>query len=191
MLPVSHVRARIGVRALLAPVRRVGVVVGVAVGLIASHAWAQAPSPSPTPAPSPSGTNEPSLPSVITPLRTPQSPGPPISSYPVEFFGLLAPSAQRGPFALTPSISISEEFNDNIFADNQNRQWHFITNISPVITLSLNQPSYQLSPGYTFTSQIYAKESSLNRVFESQTFLATGSYLAAQGLTFTASDSFV
>jgi hypothetical protein len=164
--------------------RRVGtgVVVGFVVGLIACHAWGQEPSPSGT-------RDQPPAPVIGLPPTLP-SPGPPLSAYPLELFGLLAPPSQRGPMTLFPSISISEEYNDNVHLDNQNRQWDFITNISPAITLAINQPSYQLSAGYTFTGQLYAREPNLNQVFQSQNFVANGSYGGERGLTLTASDFF-
>src|SRR2546422_8037763 len=47
--------------------------------------------------------------------------------------------AQRGPVTLTPSISVSEEYNDNLFFNNQDRQRDFITGFSPTITLFVNR----------------------------------------------------
>jgi hypothetical protein len=104
--------------------------------------------------------------------------------------GLLAPPAERGPVTLTPSISISEEFNDNIFSDNQNRQWDFITSFSPALTLYVNRPDYRLSAGYSFSADLYARESSLSNAFATQTFVATGLYQLTRGLTVTASEAF-
>jgi hypothetical protein len=103
--------------------------------------------------------------------------------------GLLAP-AQRGPLTLLPSISVSEEYNDNVHVDNRNREWDFITNISPAITLSVNRPSYQLSAGYSFSSALYARGTLPNEAFQSQNFIGSGSWQAAQGLTLSATDSF-
>ena len=39
----------------------------------------------------------------------------------------------RAPITLLPSITISEEYNDNILLDNRNRQWDLITGITPAI----------------------------------------------------------
>jgi hypothetical protein len=91
---------------------------------------------------------------------------------------------------LTPSISISEEFNDNIFSDNSNRQWDFITSFSPALTLYVNRPEYQLSAGYSFSADVYARDSSLSNAFARQNFVATGLYQLTRGLTLTASDGF-
>jgi hypothetical protein len=41
--------------------------------------------------------------------------GAPITAYLLELLGLLATPTRGAPIVLTPSISISEEYNDNIF----------------------------------------------------------------------------
>src|SRR5437899_10117650 len=120
---------------------------------MASHAWGQEP-------PRGGARDQPPAPTT-GPAPTAPSPGPPPSAYPLELFGLLAPPAQRGPVTLTPSISVSEEYNDNLFVDNRNRQWDLITGFSPAITLYVNRPSYQLSAGYTFTGELYERQSRL------------------------------
>lgn len=101
-----------------------------------------------------------------------------------------APPAERGPVTLRPSISVSEEYNDNVSLNNQTRQWDLITGFSPAITLFVTRPSYELRGGYSFTAELYERESHLNNAFDRQNFVATGLYRAARGLTLTASDSF-
>jgi hypothetical protein len=164
--------------------RRVGtgVVVGIVVGLLASHAWCQEPTPSGT-------KDQPSPPVTAAPPSSPTS-GLPIASYPVQLLGLLAPPAQRGPLTLMPSIGISEEYNDNVHSDNQNRESDFITNFSPTITLSVNRPGYQLSAGYSFSAALYAEGTQPNEAFQSQNFIGSGSWQVTRGLTLSASDSF-
>src|SRR5258705_9674838 len=61
-----------------------------------------------------------------------------LTSYPLELLGLLGP--KRGGITLTPAIFLSEEYNDNINSDNQDRVWDFITNIGPALTLIINRP---------------------------------------------------
>lgn len=118
------------------------------------------------------------------------SPGPAIASYPLELLGLLAPSAQRGPITLLPSIAVSEEYNDNVFLNNQNRQWDFITGVSPGIMLFVNRPSYRLSGGYTFTAEMYDRESRLSNAFKHQNFIFNGVYEGTRGLSLTVSDAY-
>src|SRR6267142_5162420 len=116
--------------------------------------------------------------------------GPPITAYPAELLGLLAPPAERGPLTLRPSIAVSEEFNDNVRLNNQTRQWDVITRFSPALTLTVTRPSYQLTAGYTLSSELYAKESDLSDAFKNQAFVATGVYRGMRGLTLTVADSF-
>lgn len=145
--------------------------------LIASLSWGQETPPS---------TRD--QPPVTEPAPALPTPGPSIAAYPLELFSLLLPA--RGGVTLTPSIAISEEYNDNIFSDNQNRQWDFITNATPGITLVVNRASYQLGAGYASSGQIYARESRFNSALESQHFVAFGSYRPTPQLTLTGSDSF-
>ena len=91
---------------------------------------------------------------------------------------------------LTPSISVSEEYNDNIFSDNRNRQWDFITGFAPALMLSVNSPSYQLTAGYSFSADLYAREDRLSNALDTQNFVATGLYRLTPVLTLTASDAF-
>src|SRR2546422_10486149 len=98
--------------------------------------------------------------------------------------------AQRGPVTLTPSISVSEEYNDNLFFNNQDRQRDFITGFSPTITLFVNRPSYQVSGGYSFTAELYERESRLNNALNRQNFFGTGLYRATPRLTLTASEPY-
>ena len=149
---------------------------------MASHARGQEPPPG-RPA------DQPPAP-VTEPSPGLQRPGPPVGAYPLELLGLLAPPAQRGPVTLTPSISVSEEYNDNLFLNNQNRQWDLITGFSPTITLFVNRPSYQVSGGYSFTAELYERESRLNNALNRQSFLASGLYRATPRLTLTASDTY-
>jgi hypothetical protein len=114
----------------------------------------------------------------------------PIGAYPLELLGLMAPPALRGPVTLMPSLSVSEEFNDNIFSDNQNRAWDFITSFVPALTLYVNRPDYQLSGGYSFSADVYARESRLTNGFARQNLVATGLYRLTQGLTLTVAEAF-
>src|SRR5438034_3965257 len=159
---------------------RAGGNVRPAICLIVSHAWGQEPRPGgpreqpPEPGPSP----------------TAPSPGPPPAAYPLELLGLLAPPPQRGGVTLTPSITVSEEYNDNIFLNNQPGQWDLITGVTPAMTLYVNRRSYRLSGGVSFTGELYQRESRFNDAFKSQNFVANGFYQAAPQLALTAFDSF-
>src|SRR5437899_3170130 len=146
---------------------------------MASHARGQEPPPG-RPAEQPPPVTEPA----------PGLQRPPVGAYPLELLGLLAPPAQRGPVTLTPSISVSEEYNDNLFFNNQDRQRDFITGFSPTITLFINRPSYQVNGGYSFTAELYERESRLNNALNRQNFFGTGLYRATPRLTLTASETY-
>jgi hypothetical protein len=135
------------------------------------------------------GTEEPAPTVERQPI--PESVAPSLGAYPLELLGLLGAQARRGGLTLTPSIAVSEEYNDNVDANNQFRQWDFITNFSPAVMLFITQPTYELTAGYSFTAAIYAREPSRNTAFDSQNLLASGLYRLTPGLTVTASDSFV
>src|SRR5438093_2636263 len=147
---------------------------------MASHALGQEPPPG-----RPAG--QPPAP-VTEPSPAPQRP--PVGAYPLELLGLLAPPAQRGPVTLTPSISVSEEYNDNLFLNNQDRRRDFITGFSPTITLFVNRPSYQVNGGYSFTAELYERESRLINALNRQSFIGSGLYRATPGVTLTASETY-
>lgn len=147
-----------------------GAIVGIAICSMAPHAWAQRGDAAVESAPLP-------------------TPGPSMTSYPLELLGLLAPAAQRGPLTLLPSIAVSEEYNDNLFLDNRNRQSDFITGFSPALMLFVNRPSYRLSAGYSSTAELYEQESRFNNAFSRQSFILNGTYEGFRGLTFTIADS--
>src|SRR2546426_1665293 len=159
-----------------------GALLGVFVCFLATPAWAQErPAP-----PAPPGLWS----TVAEAPSTLQNSGPPITAYPAELLGLLAPPAERGPITLRPSIAVSEEYNDNVLLNNQTRQWDLITRVSPGLTLTVDRPSYQLSAGYTLSGEVYANESHLNDAWRDQAFVATGLYRGVRGLTVTVADSF-
>jgi hypothetical protein len=145
-----------------------------------SHAWGQQAPP----------TDDVSAQPSKAPAEPAAPPSLPIAAYPLELLGLLAPRAQRGPVTLTPSIAVSEEYNDNIFSNNQNRQWDFITNFSPALTLFVHRPDYELTAGYSFGAVLYARDTRLNKAFDHQNLVANGVYRLTPGLTLTASDWF-
>jgi hypothetical protein len=154
---------------------------GIAVSFLATQAWGQEPPARPV------------LPGPLSPTAdtpTLRDAGPPITAYPAELLGLLAPPAERGPITLRPSIAVSEEFTDNVRLSSNQRQWDVITRVSPSLTLTVNRPSYQLSAGYTLSGEVYANESDLNDAFKNQAFVASAVYRGIRGLTLSVADSF-
>jgi hypothetical protein len=143
-----------------------GRALGVAVVLLAatSAAWGQTPAPAPsepTPATPTVGGPEPFDPTAPAPIEQgPAVPAPTVIIGP----NLFNPPAPQGPVTLTPSFTLSEEFNDNVFLNNRNKKYDFITGFTPGITLTLQQPEYRFNAGYNLTAEIHARETELSGI---------------------------
>lgn len=139
------------------------------------------------PAGTPPATSEPAPPSSWAAREgtgAPQLPGEPLVTSPFGPFGAFGPlgailepplPGTVGPpgLYLSPTISIEEEFNDNIFSASTGRQWDFITRFTPGLKLAYRSEPLTLEAGYVFSSELYARNSELNDVVARQ--LATGS----------------
>ena len=164
----------------------------LALSVLASQAWGQQPQPG---AQQPQGSSQaPTLergpqPAAPLPPELGAPPGIPVAAYPVELLGLLGP--QRGGVTFTPSIIVSEEYNDNIFLDNANRDWDFLTRIGPALTLVINKANYQLTLGYATLAELYARHENLSSALGSHTFLGSIFWRATDNLTLSLTDTFV
>lgn len=98
---------------------------------------------------------------------------------------------RRAPFTLTPSITITGEYNDNIFIDNDNKVSDFIVGFTPGLALSLERPTYRLAAGYHFTSEIFIQESDESHAFDRQNFYLDSMWRVDPFLTLTLTDTFV
>lgn len=97
---------------------------------------------------------------------------------------------RRAPMTLTPSLTITEEFNDNIFLDNRNRAWDFVTGFTPGLAFEVERPTYRLLATYDFTAEIFARHPDENHVFDRQNFLLDAVYRPTSRLTLTFTDTF-
>jgi hypothetical protein len=61
-------------------------------------------------------------------------------------------------FAVSPSIAVSEEYNDNVF-ETPDRKTDYITSAMPGLTLSYNAPFWDWDLAYIFTYRNYARKS--------------------------------
>ena len=102
---------------------------------------------------------------------------------------LLTPPVAQGPLVFTPSFTLSEEFNDNIFSDNRNKESDFITGFSPGLRLDMRQPGFTMGVGYTFTAEIYAKHTELSNAANRQRLFGNLSYQPTQRLSFALDES--
>jgi len=178
-----------------------GLAVAAACVLCAFPAAAQPPAPTTPSTPAPR-TPAPGTPTPGTPIESPtgvvegptpsgtlpgvQIPGvllPPRS--PLDF--LYAPPAQ-GPLAVTPSLTITEQFNDNVFLTHSNKSFDFITQFSPMVMLQAQQPGFQLLSSFSFTAEIYAKNTELDSAANQLSFLTALSYQATPGVALSLTD---
>ncbi|MGH7392463.1 MAG: hypothetical protein ACREM3_23850 [Candidatus Rokuibacteriota bacterium] len=95
---------------------------------------------------------------------------------------------RRAPLTVTPWVTIAEEYNDNIFLNNDNRQSDFITTITPGVSVEAAGPTYRLLGSYSFTSEIFAKESDLSHAFNRHNLALDALYRVDPRLTLTLTD---
>ena len=171
---------------------RVGIVsLAATFSLLASLAAAQPPT-TPTPTTPTPGTPTPGEPTppIESPTGVPQGPTPSGTLPNVQIPGVLlpprgpldflyAPPAQ-GPLTLTPSLAITEEFNDNVFLTHSDKRSDFITQFTPGLTLQAQQPGFQLLSAFNFTAEIYARNTELDNAANRLNFLTSVSYQASQ-----------
>ena len=106
------------------------------------------------------------------------------------FGPVFSPPAPRSPLNLPPTLSIREEYNDNVFLSNRNRRSDLITSFTPGLTLSLQTAAYRLSAGYDFSAEVYADNSQLSNVGDRQNLFLDASYSFSPGLTLSLTDRF-
>ena len=171
-------------------------ILGLALCVMASHAWAQQPPPSALrqqqPQPEEESTEQRGSPllriPVIGPTLAPSFPA--LSGYPLELLGLLMSPLERREVNLLPAFAISEEFTDNIFLNNNNKRYEFITGFTPSLTLLANRPRFQLAAGFSNASEIYARGSAPNDAFARQNLIVGTFWQPTPQLTFTLADTF-
>src|SRR5438552_16017163 len=77
--------------------------------------------------------------------------------------GVLLPSAapaQTG-YYLTPSLSVAEVYDDNVFFAPSSREHDFLTRISPGLQAGYQSTPLTVAGGYTFDSEIYRRHPEL------------------------------
>jgi hypothetical protein len=141
---------------------------------------------------------------VVTSPASGQAPGRPLPGYerPIPgverrtFFGEetttgpTGTTSVRAPLTLVPSVTVSEEFNDNIFLDNNHKVWDFITSITPALTLTADSPRYHLGLSYDFSARIYARDSSQDGAFDRQSLFLDSVYRVSPTVTVSLADTF-
>jgi hypothetical protein len=73
-----------------------------------------------------------------------------------------APSAGGAEFSAHPSITVSEEYTDNVFASRDNKRTDYITRVLPGIALKYNAPFWDWDIAYNYDYRYYARNSRKN-----------------------------
>lgn len=103
----------------------------------------------------------------------------------------LPPVPVRGPLVFYPTLTLTGEYNDNIFLDNSRRRSDYIAAATPALSLFLESTTYRWAMGYSFTAEKYWEHSELDEVFQRQTFFIEGSHRVGPRVTLTLSNVFV
>jgi hypothetical protein len=97
---------------------------------------------------------------------------------------------RRAPMTLTPTLTVTEEFNDNIFLNNDRKEWDFITGFTPGIAFEMEQPTYRLAAAYSFTAELYARHPELDHFFDRHNLAADAFWQPTPRLTLSAFETF-
>jgi len=97
---------------------------------------------------------------------------------------------RRAPLTVTPSLTVAEEYNDNILLNNDDRRWDVITQFSPGIALEVGSPTYRLTGSYFFTAEVFARHPELNHAFDRHHLTLDGVWRPTPRLTLTLGELF-
>ena len=98
---------------------------------------------------------------------------------------------RRAPLTIVPSVTVAEEYNDNVNLSNANRESDFITIIQPGVAVTLESSTYRLAAGYSFSADMYAREPGRNAAFDRQNFDLDTQWRPTEQLTLTLIDTFL
>ena len=110
--------------------------------------------------------------------------------------GQLIPRVEKGAappaegFYLTPSLSIGQLYDDNIFFSQTNPQQDFFTRISPGIQAGYQSTPLMLLGGYTFDSEFYSKHPEIDTIQMRQRALIKLKAMPTELLTFSADGTY-
>lgn len=96
----------------------------------------------------------------------------------------------QAPITLTPSIGVFEEYNDNVFMDNDRRRWDLITVITPGLMFTAERPTWRFNLAYGFEGRLYARDPDRNSAFDRQILTVDSFYRVDPTLTLSLEDSF-
>ena len=96
---------------------------------------------------------------------------------------------KQTPPTVTPTLTLSEEFNDNVFLDNLKRRSDFVGAASPGLSFSLETPDYGLTTSYRLTAEFYARHPELDNT-DRNDFTLEGFYRVTPDVTLALRDQF-
>jgi hypothetical protein len=105
------------------------------------------------------------------------------------FFYLSINPALAYEYTAGLSVSLSEEYNDNLFLASSERESDFITHISPGINFSAKETTSEFSLTYVPTFMYYSSSDELNDT--AHRFTGNGNFTVSQRLSLTIADTFV
>jgi hypothetical protein len=149
-----------------------------------------------TPLPAPPDKEKAEEPETPPAERAPERPRVPeelLYSRTPSFVGpdLFNPPAQQGWISIAPSLTLSAEYNDNVFFSERSRRSDVILSATPGVTLSMQKPSYRLLAGYNISGQIFLDNNELNDFGKEQQLFVDYYYQISPTLTFTLDDRFL
>jgi hypothetical protein len=121
------------------------------------------------------------VPEELFPTRAPTFGGP----------DLFNPPAHQGFITITPSFTLSGEYNDNVNLDSRNRKSDEIIGFFPGVTLTVQKPGFTLAAGLNTSGELHIQESSLSDFGKSVQFFGNLLYQVSPRLTFTLDDRLV
>jgi hypothetical protein len=117
--------------------------------------------------------------------------GPPVTIGPRTGYSFVPTAESRGPFMIIPTISLTAEYNDNIFLDNRVREGDFIMALTPGLRLVSESDRHRLATGYSLTGEKYLDHDEFDELIRRHDFFIEGAYRFTPQLTLSLSDVFV
>jgi hypothetical protein len=97
---------------------------------------------------------------------------------------------RRAPLTLTPSISVLEEYDDNVRFDNDRREWDLITTLIPRLRLTGESETWRVDAAYDFEARLFARDQDRNSAFDRQHLTLDMFYQVNPALGVSLADSF-
>ncbi len=86
------------------------------------------------------------------------------------FFALSFETEVQGAVIFTPSFSLAEQYNDNLFFSDQDKQADFATVLSPSLSMAVTSKNATLTIGYHGSAQFHSQHTEADGYFQSLSF---------------------